>query len=331
MALRRGSFHELGDDRDAVWTFARLYEEGEAPIPDASQSLVCVINLSGSALETRLDLSEVVGDGTTPLQAANIAPGAPGALPDITAANRGSYPVTVPAYGAVILEAALTRPPPEPVTIDGALDDAYTEIGANGGVTLWAAFGGDTLYLATTPARDERDRFIVVSSDPGELVPAMWAKSGNVAAYDAYIGNESVNGWSGWFDAADPGGPVVGSILEGSLNLTAQYGEVPGSIRVASLAYLTGDGEPLDPTLQIPRGNGDPDVQAGEFIELDLDTLGQACPGDLDGSGSIDFTDLNLFVGAFQLGDPAGDLDGDGSVGFEDLNLFVSAFADGCP
>ena len=49
------------------------------------------------------------------------------------------------------------------------------------------------------------------------------------------------------------------------------------------------------------------------------------------GNGSIGFEDLNLFIAAFQSGDPIGDLSGDGSVGFEDLNLFITAFQSGCP
>ena len=56
-----------------------------------------------------------------------------------------------------------------------------------------------------------------------------------------------------------------------------------------------------------------------------------ACTGDLNGDGVIDFSDVNIFVAAFQSSDPVADLSGNGSVGFEDVNLFTSAFAAGCP
>ena len=60
-------------------------------------------------------------------------------------------------------------------------------------------------------------------------------------------------------------------------------------------------------------------------------TIGEPCEGDLDANGTIDFSDLNIFISAFQSGDPIGDLDGNGSVGFEDLNLFIGFFSQGCP
>jgi len=332
VAIRRGSYHEVGNDRDAVWSFLRVYEQGEAPIPDASQSLVCVINLSGAPQTASLDLSALVGEDAAPIPASDIAPGGAGALPDITDANKGAYPVTVPPYSSVVIQAALTRPPAPPITIDGSLDSDYTQVGSNGGATLWAAIDGDTLYLATNPAQSDLDRFIVLSQSPGAPEPAMWAKDGTVASYDAYIGNESTNGWSGWFDAAATSGPVVGAVLEGAIDLAAQYGTRPGTVFVASLAYLTNDGEPLVPAEQVPGGNLDPDVQATEFIGLDLDTLGDPpCAADLNDDGVASFPDVGLFLAAFAAGAPEADLNGDGTASFPDVGLYLAAFAAGCP
>lgn len=56
------------------------------------------------------------------------------------------------------------------------------------------------------------------------------------------------------------------------------------------------------------------------------------CPGDVNGDGFVDFTDLNILL--TQYGDVgtglAGDLNGDGFVDFTDLNMLLSAFGQVC-
>ncbi|MCA9310262.1 MAG: VCBS repeat-containing protein, partial [Phycisphaerales bacterium] len=58
------------------------------------------------------------------------------------------------------------------------------------------------------------------------------------------------------------------------------------------------------------------------------------CPGDADGSGSIDFDDLNLVLGNWGTTGPAGDVfpvpDGDGAVNFDDLNLVLGSWGITC-
>ncbi len=58
------------------------------------------------------------------------------------------------------------------------------------------------------------------------------------------------------------------------------------------------------------------------------------CPGDADGSGFVDFDDLNLLLinwGANVSPGTMGDEDGDGDVDFDDLNVVLSAWAFACP
>lgn len=64
--------------------------------------------------------------------------------------------------------------------------------------------------------------------------------------------------------------------------------------------------------------------------------LSPACPGDTNGDGVVDFTDLNATLTAYNSveGDPnynlGADIDGDGDVDFADLNVVVSAFNQSC-
>ncbi len=57
-----------------------------------------------------------------------------------------------------------------------------------------------------------------------------------------------------------------------------------------------------------------------------------SCPGDANGDGAVDFTDLNLVLSDFGLVGPglAGDLDADGDCDFTDLNIVLGAFGAPC-
>ncbi len=330
VALRRGSYHPIDATNDGVWAFLRRYESGEAPIGDATQAIAAAINLRGSPVTVSLDLSPYLPEGAT-LPATNVAPGG-GAMPAINGSNASAYPVTIPAHGYALVQADLTRPPAPLFAIDGQLDAAYTEVATSTGGSIWVGLDGDVLYIATQPASDGLDRFLVLADEPGAPVPAMWAKDGLVADYDAFIGNEVDNGWSGWFDAANPGGPVVGAVLEGSINLADQFGAVPETIHLAALSYFTPDGESLVPFMQVPAGNGDLDVTPDEFVEVTLSEL-EACAADLaEPFGTLDFSDVIAFLAAFSASDPAADLAAPiGVFDFSDVVAFLATFAEGCP
>jgi V8-like Glu-specific endopeptidase len=76
---------------------------------------------------------------------------------------------------------------------------------------------------------------------------------------------------------------------------------------------------------------GTPDLASFTTVGVAL-----ACPGDTDGSGSVDLADLNTVLanfgnGGLAGGSVAGDLDGDGSVNLADLNIVLAAFGLPCP
>lgn len=66
-------------------------------------------------------------------------------------------------------------------------------------------------------------------------------------------------------------------------------------------------------------------------------TIVDLCDGDVDGSGLVDFADLNILLSAFNSSQAAGAYDGradrdtDGDVDFADLNLLLSGFNTSCP
>lgn len=55
------------------------------------------------------------------------------------------------------------------------------------------------------------------------------------------------------------------------------------------------------------------------------------CPADFNHDGETDFFDVQAYLGAFALQDPAADLNNDGSFDFFDIQAFLQAFASGCP
>jgi hypothetical protein len=79
---------------------------------------------------------------------------------------------------------------------------------------------------------------------------------------------------------------------------------------------------------QILMTGGDAD---GDGVLDGCDTPGE-CVGDLDGSGAVDSSDLNMVLLGFGCvgGACTGDVDGDGDTDSADLNALLAAFGDGC-
>jgi len=218
--------------------------------------------------------------------------------------------------------------------IDGVLDGAARPVALNNGIELWAAIEGSTLYIACTPAGAGEDRFLVLAHQPGEMVDAMWAKAGRVAQWDAFIGNESDNNWSGWFDADGSAQLASGVVLEGTIDLAAEFGSVPDAVHLAVLSYASADGSTLNTTNQVRWSlDADPDAEPDEFVRVELCAIGDApcCAADINGDGVASFPDVGAFLGAFAAGDPIADFTGDGVVSFPDVGAFLAAFSGGCP
>ncbi|MEO1576197.1 MAG: thrombospondin type 3 repeat-containing protein, partial [Pseudomonadota bacterium] len=247
-----------------------------------------------------------------------------------------------------------------PWLMDGQLDDAAQLVAQNGAMHLWAAVANGQLYLATDAATNGEDAFVLLADTPGAMGPAMWAKAGQVAGWSAFMADESDNGFAGWFDAQGASQLASGDVLEGTIDLTGEFNNVPHRVYVAVARYATPDGGALNASNQVPPSeDSNGDLEAAEYVELVLATLGATdtdadgvaddvdncttSPNadqrdtDADGYGNVCDADFNndcvvnvLDLGVMRLnffgGNSDTDLNGDGVVNVTDLGLLRSLF-----
>ncbi|MBO6514663.1 MAG: hypothetical protein JJ974_11925, partial [Phycisphaerales bacterium] len=217
--------------------------------------------------------------------------------------------------------------------IDGELDAGAVLVESNGNVNLWAGIDGSTLYVACTPASNGEDRFLVLAEQPGAMGPAMWAKSASVAAWDAFIGNEFDNNFSGWFDQSGSSAVASGAVLEGIIDIGMEFGGLPESVHIGVLSFGSPDGATLNPTNQVGVTlDGDGNYEANEYVEVPFCSLEDAgcCPPDLNEDGALDFFDVSAFLTAFSSGDLIADWNDDGVLDFFDISAFLTLFSTGC-
>ena len=73
---------------------------------------------------------------------------------------------------------------------------------------------------------------------------------------------------------------------------------------------------------------------AAGIVTVTISCAGVDCPGDLDGNGQVDLTDLSIMLQNFGTSTGAnpedGDLNGDGDVDLEDLAQLLSLFGVVC-
>jgi hypothetical protein len=76
------------------------------------------------------------------------------------------------------------------------------------------------------------------------------------------------------------------------------------------------------------EGIWEPASFAGEPVEIDMafgiQGIGDDCPEDFDGDGTVGFNDLTFLLGSW--GTPDADLDGDGVTGFNDLTMLLGVW-----
>jgi hypothetical protein len=242
--------------------------------------------------------------------------------------NGNDYHIPIESQGAFIM--------------DGVLDEEAQLIASYNGYYLWAAFNGRELYVATNSAGiggNPYDHFIFITDSLDGLINAPWAKSGYVTMWDAYLGNENDNGWSGWFDVQNPDGAFSfassseSGVLEGVINLEDEYGTIPQGIYLAACGYETQDGGEL--IWQVPEGVLNPGtVDPSEFVYFELSTW--IC-GDINGDGAVNMADLSYLANYLFFGGPSppnitsADVNGDGSITPADLSYLMNYLVWGGP
>ena len=151
--------------------------------------------------------------------------------------------------------------------MDGQLDGTAQLLTSAGGRDLWADHNDELLYLACTPAAAAgTDHLLFLAAETGMMSSAPWAKTGQVMSWRAFLGNEESNGWCGWFDT-EPGvfsQSACGTVLEGVIDVAAEWGQLPENVRIALGAWETTDGGSL--VAQLPIGNGDGNLDPVEFL-----------------------------------------------------------------
>lgn len=156
-----------------------------------------------------------------------------------------------------------------PFIMDGKIDSSARKILSNQNIDLYLDWNGTELYLATQSAQSQgKDVFIFLTDSLKNLVNAPWAKTGRVVNWDAFLGNESSNNWSGWFDASGVVQNASENFLEGTIDLVSEFGYLPSKIFIAVAHYQTNDNGGL--LAQCPAGNGNGDIESPEFYEFDF-------------------------------------------------------------
>ena len=217
--------------------------------------------------------------------------------------------------------------------VDGLLDDDAILVAQNNGNELYAGVRGTTLYIAAPGASGGNDHFVFLADSPGSPTGAPWAKSGSVADWSAYIGNEENSGWVGWFDTSADLEVATGTWVEGTIDLAAEFGSVPSDIYLAFAPYGTPDGGLMVTTKQVPASvDYDRDIDANEYVQVNISSIMVGCyQADLDKDCDIDSDDYAVLAGCLAgPGVPScadADLDFDGDVDLADYAIYQAAVA----
>jgi hypothetical protein len=182
-----------------------------------------------------------------------------------------------------------------------------------------------------------------------------------VVVYPEWLGGFAFAENAEWINLGDgdPGG--AGGNETAYLNMSGddfgvnrdpQTGELSGFAWSATCGWVNVSGgamaAPPDPARIVAEGEvcrlrGYAWAEAAGWINLDDDAVFvaaiDACceiPGDVDGDGDVDQSDLGLILGDWGCDSPPapecpGDADGDGDVDQSDLGLLLSHFGEACP
>ncbi|MFO0859172.1 MAG: carbohydrate-binding protein [Phycisphaerales bacterium] len=223
-------------------------------------------------------------------------------------------------------------------------DSTLIATSASNNINLWAGLKGDVFYMATQAAAGSNDRFLLLSgpSGPGALQTAMWGKGGQIGAWASFVGNESTNGYNGWFDV--PGGNITqnaatnnGGVLSATIDLKKRFGggtTLPAKVYVAVGTYPTADGTTPVSADCIPGATGNTLPGA---IEIRLCQFAKprspqgCCPADLTNNGLVDDADFVVFASSYDALIMSGayegaDLTGDGLCDDADFVAFAAAY-----
>ena len=192
-----------------------------------------------------------------------------------------SYAVTaVNAYGESpgSSTSSVTTPAFDEFIMDGEADFAGYLL-SNSGMTIYAAVRGAKLYVATWSPGNSfsgfgSDHHIFISDSllGSATTPAPWGKIGliSIAATKPYLAGEYESNYAGWFNTTGPTAlfksPVNSGVMEGVIDLAAEFGSLPENVYIAAVAYNSPDGGGINS--QAPAGNGNNNLEPNEFFRV---------------------------------------------------------------
>lgn len=248
--------------------------------------------------------------------------GGQGLLPDVTA--------SVPVFNdlAVLGIAGSLNPLNCVVTDVTGLDPSNIDLDPlffasyyNGGPSHLVETAGLT-PIETIVAFDEGGNFIDISMGPLTLYDDPTGGDGNPGAlfgdYHISVGSP----------ARDAGTSVIGAAVL-ALDIDGDTRPSDAGVDIGADEIEIGGPGPLsdnDTDGVSDSADNCLGVANADQRDTDNDGYGNACDGDFNGNGSVDFADLGTFKAAFGSADPLADFDGSGAVDFGDLGIFKSMF-----
>ncbi|MEZ6318679.1 MAG: M12 family metallopeptidase [Phycisphaerales bacterium] len=163
------------------------------------------------------------------------------------------------------------------------------------------------------------------NDDPGSAAPI------TPGSYELIMGDEA-DCFSFTLDEASEVSVHAGT-EEAAWSATVELLDASGGVLASDANGKYDDGEPVNATL--PAGTYGVRVAQvfgyHPYVLSLVTTPTGGCPADLDGNGTLNLDDVNLFAAGFVAGDTGIDQNADGVLNLDDVNLFAQTFVAGCP
>ncbi len=200
-----------------------------------------------------------------------------------TIAASNQHGTSAPSSGSVVTSIGRDE-----FLMDGVPDFSGYLVSSQG-MTIYAAVRGTKLYVATWSPGDKNsgynnDHFIMVSDSllDSATTPAPWSKRGKIAIPEGkpLLAGESSTTYAEWQNTIGPKyhfkALLNSGVMEGVIDLVAEFGTMPENIYVAAAAYQTQDGyfygweDTFNGVLvsQAPAGDGNLDIETAEFLRI---------------------------------------------------------------
>ncbi len=200
-----------------------------------------------------------------------------------TIAASNQYGTSLQSTGTMV-----TTIGPDEFLMDGE-PDFPSYLVSNAGMTIYAAVRGTKLYVATWSPGDKNsgynnDHFIFVSDTllSSSTSRAPWAKHGLIAipGNKPFLAGESADTHAAWENTVGPKyhfkALLNSGVMEGVIDLVAEFGAMPENIYIAAAAYQSDDAYfygSLDTfsgklVSQAPAGNGNDNLEPSEFLRI---------------------------------------------------------------